>query len=170
MKTKRLVLMCTLATVFLLASCAKKKKGDISQYTGEKPKQTIKYDYAKKLEKEYVRTRANPLDSLLNKRGVIKGKDVRDIWFDLETMKKYIAYVEAESKKKGYKKLGLRVYYGAYPGNNQYPDPSYATVFFMPTHNTKGAKMNFVYQDPNENSIDIEGLNYGSGGHPPTGL
>ena len=49
--------------------------------------------------------------------------DARAIWFDLETLKKFIYHIEHNANKnhaesKG-KKLGVRIYYAAYPKNSE---------------------------------------------------
>lgn len=170
-KTNQLIVVFSVVMFSLLASC---KCPDCTNETEtskvespSKPKQAISYDYAKKIQQEYIKTRADSLNKLLNAGGVIKGEDVRDVWFDLKTLEQYIAYVKAESKKKNYEGLGLRVYYGAYPKDSNSPDSGYSTVFFIPTHRSKASKMNFVYSDPNENSEDIDGMNFGIGGKPP---
>lgn len=179
MKTNRILMIFATVVFFALASCAEKKCDcdqcpSQSQTSSKPPKQAISYKQAKVLEQEYVKTRAIPLNKILNEEGVIKGEDVRDVWFDLEVMKQYINYVEAQSKTKGYKGLGLRVYYGAYPKNAEAHDPGYATVFFIPTYRAKKGMIpvsNFVQQDStNFNNKDLEGLNFGSNGHPPTKL
>jgi len=119
---------------------------------------------ARILEQEYVKTRANSLNTILKKKGLIESEDVRDVWFDLEALKDYIAYVEQTAAKKGItKNLGLRVYFGAYPDKQEYEDKrGKATVVFLPTHSSYGSE--------NENFSDLDGFNWGGGGWPPNGF
>ena len=120
--------------------------------------------------KESINSTPNKKEGLVKKENKII-EDVRDVTFDLETLKQYIAYVEKEAKSKGLKGLGLRVYLGAYPkGDTSVKDPGFTTVFFMPTHQpaaetTKGN--NFFYWFGDEIIDGVDGLNLGSGGRPP---
>ena len=130
-----------------------------------KPKNAISYKEAKGLQQEFLTTRANTLNKALNFKQKIKGQDVRDVTFDLQEMKQYIAYVEAEAKKKGLNGLGLRVYFGAYPKNDtKTKSPGYSTVFFMPTHQSKSSK------GQDEIIEGVDGLNRATNGIPPNDL
>jgi len=124
---------------------------------------------AKTLEQEYVTTRSAVLNESLKRRGLIESEDVREVWFDLEDVKEYIAYVEAEAAKKGIKDgLGLRVYLGAYPNEKQYHNPGKTTVFFMPTQ--KSTSMVKSGEGEDENMDDVDGFNFGHGRIPPYGI
>ena len=73
--------------------------------------------------------------------------DARSIWFSLDTLKKFIWYVETQSATKGIpnlEKLGVRLYYGRYPKqilNARFPEmagmpDNYVnrhTTFMLPT-------------------------------------
>ncbi len=133
------------------------------------PKQTINYDYALKLEDEFLNTR----DSVINKALGIR--DTREFWFDLDELKKYIAYVEYEAHRLGYKDLGIRVYKGAYPRDKSFPDPGYSTVFFVPTGKkaiSEGSVLpiSTMLGSEDNNIPEIESYNYGQAGKPPKGL
>jgi len=87
---------------------------------------------------------------------------VRDIWFDLEELKRYIVYVENYAQANGHQDLGLRVYLGAknqvgQDGEN-YPRQ---TVFFVPT-----ARDNSGTAPDNKNLLGVSRLNYGHSGIP----
>ncbi|MGJ8744113.1 hypothetical protein [Polaribacter sp.] len=186
-----------LTTTLVLSSCDKKQKKQnnkiepvnlittsLAQQKIEKPKTTISYEKAKELQQEYIATRAKVLNQALNKNGHFKGvtiskekrfvEDVRDITFDLKTLKQYIAYVEQEAENKGLKGLGLRVYLGAYPKKDkESKDPGFSTVFFMPTYQkaSDSNKSNkFYYWFKDIVMKDIDGLNMGQGGKPPQDL
>lgn len=167
-KKKHFKVFVFFLTSIVLFACSDKEP--VNKVNVEKPKETISYEYAKKLQQEYIKTRAEPLKEFLIGQGTLKGEDVRDVWFDIDVLEQYIAYVKDQSKRKGYDGLGLRVYFGAYPKEGDHKDPGYTTVFFMPTHRSKVPKMNFVFQASDENSDDIDPLNFGSGGHPPKDL
>lgn len=131
------------------------------------PKQTIDYEYAKTLEEEFVNTRYEAINKVLNI------DDTREFWFDLEELKKYIAYVEYEADRLGYENLGIRIYNGAYPNDKKFPDPGFSTVFLVPTGDiklkSKGSILTFSMPlSPESNNItDIQSYNYGQAGRPP---
>ncbi|MFK8059645.1 MAG: hypothetical protein AB8B78_06080 [Polaribacter sp.] len=167
---KFLTLMCF---IIAFSSCCEEQNS-------EKPKEAISYERAAVLQKEYIKTRATFLNEILNNNGHFKKdenlvEDVRDVSFNLETLKQYIAYVEKEAKKKKLKNISLRVYFGAYPKNDtEVKTPGFSTVFFMPTYN-KGQKNkntnNFFYQSDDDEVIeDVDGLNAGHQGIPPNNL
>ena len=148
-----------------------------------KPSQAISIETARILQNEYINTRANLLNELLRANGTLVNsdgttsttlEDVRDVWFDIKVMKQYIAYVEKEAKDKGITgDLGLRVYFGAYPRTGNYHQPGFSTVFFMPTHRVMpntNATYFFPPSGDDENIDDIDGLNMGTGGNPPSGI
>ncbi len=68
----------------------------------------------------------------------------RSGWYDFNTMKEYLGYVEQESKKLGIKPSGLRFYFSKYP-NEEFQDgkpakyPRRQSFFITPTVN-KGHK------------------------------
>ena len=147
--------------VFSFQSCEKKTK----PHKIKAPKQIIDYDYAKKLEVEYKNTRGAIIDKYLDI------EDTREFWFDLEELKKYIAYVEQEADSLGYKRLGIRIYNGAYPNEKGFPDPGFSTVFLVPTGIKTKSKASFspisstfVIKD---NIHEIPAYNYGHAGKPP---
>ena len=128
------------------------------------PAQTISVEKANRLEETYKQTRARILNDTLGY------EDTREFWFSLDSLKKYIAYVEQEAAKKGKTDLGLRIYLGAYPSEGDYPDPGYSTVFIVPTaKNARSSlKRGFFPQEETQENIDsINALNYGHGGKPP---
>ncbi|MEM7086552.1 MAG: hypothetical protein AAF489_10245 [Bacteroidota bacterium] len=97
--------------------------------------------------------------------------DRRDFWFSIDTLKKYIKYVEQEGKKQGQKELGIRIYFAAYTepqGNDEFP---YSTVVLVPTGRIDGVQKGFFPMPPNNQNLDsINALNYGNAGQPPNDL
>lgn len=89
----------------------------------------------------------------------------RYIWFELDEVKQYIAYMEQHVNDKGYKgKLGLRVYMGTKYQENQSNgsmEPR-QTVFFVPTINPSNGD---DLQD-NLNIVSADRLNLGGAGVP----
>ncbi|MFA7447545.1 MAG: hypothetical protein WCY77_03840 [Weeksellaceae bacterium] len=115
----------------------------------------------------------NEFYGILNeiKGGQYPGYDgpVRDIWFDLDELKQYIAYVENYAASNGYSDLGLRVYMGAKDELGQdgqvYPRQ---TIFFVPTTRISDTGQGGVGQDgfQDQNLLGIDRLNYGNAGIP----
>ena len=171
MKTIKVVTLAVLVSAVTFVACQKDEDTvtpETQVMEAVKPAQAISYEKARVLQKEYIETRANVLNKALQSRGVIQGEDVRDVWYDLEVLEQYIAYVKAEAQKKGYKNLGLRVHLGAYPNQENYHSPGNTTFFFVPTHNMGTENKNLILK--NSDNITAEGidaLNYGHGGNPP---
>lgn len=138
-----------------------------------KPVGTINYDKANELEELFKTSRSTIINNHLGYQ------DSREVWFSIDRLKKYIAYVESQAKKKNYDNLGLRIYFGTYPENNE--GKTFSTVFLVPTCKNKTPKSiigttrsSFVTSSndlpdssENENIYDIEALNFGGLGHPP---
>lgn len=133
----------------------------------EAPQQAISIEEADNLEEEFKRTRSRILDSALG------FQDTRDFWFSLDTLKKYIEYVEFEGKKMGKENLGIRVYFAAYPEDSNYPDPGFATIFLVPTAQAEPnpLKQGF-FPMPIENEVldSLKAMNFSQGGRPPNDL
>lgn len=97
-------------------------------------------------------------------KGAYPGYDgaMRDVWFDLDELKKYIVYVENYAKENGHSNLGLRVYFGAEDKLGQdgqiYPRQ---TVFFVPT-----ASSGSGFDNTNNNLTGLQRLDFGTGGIP----
>jgi len=128
------------------------------------PAQVLEYDEANRLEETFAKTRGRVIDASLGY------PDTRDFWFSLDSLKKYIEYVEYEAGKRGNQDLGIRVYFAAYPANSSYPEAGYSTVFMTPTYRSgdDGVKRGFFPTQPtNQNMDSIPAFNYGSGGFPP---
>lgn len=114
---------------------------------------------------KYINQHVNDRISNNNQEQESKPKytDNREIYFTLENLENYLAYVKKKSKEKGYEKLGIRVYLGA---KKEADNTFRTTVFFVPTHKNT----NRAIENQNTNSNDIEGLNFGSAGRPPADL
>jgi hypothetical protein len=129
------------------------------------PKQGISYEEANTLEEDYIQTRYNVINAALGYQ------DTREFWFSLDSLKRYIEYVEYEARNKDVKNLGIRIYFAAYPQNSTYPDAGYSTVFLVPTaqKDRSQVRQSFAPIQPiHENIEGILALNYSQGGQPPT--
>ncbi len=130
------------------------------------PQQVISYDEANTLEEDYIVTRYRVINDALGY------DDTREFWFSLDSLKKYIEYVEYEAKKQDLNNLGMRVYFAAYPKNSNYRDAGYSTVFLVPTTRKKTSplRQGFLPVLPENENIDgLKALNYSQGGQPPIG-
>lgn len=128
------------------------------------PQDAITMEEANNLEEEFKRTRARILNEALG------FEDTRDFWFSLDTLKKYIKYVEQQAAEQGRENLGIRIYFGAYPEQGSYPNPGFATVFLVPTASEAPSNLKrgfFPIVLTNQNIDSLYPLNFGGGGIPP---
>ena len=132
------------------------------------PDQVISYERAKTLEQEFVLTRGQIINESLD---IV---DTREFWFSLDSLKRYIEYVEYEAGKQKLSNLGVRVYLAAYPrDDNESQQPGYSTVFFVPTAQQSASQVRQGFapvQAENENIEGLNAFNYGHGGIPPNAL
>jgi len=131
----------------------------------------INFKEAQELNQNFIKTRSKALDKIVEvETGKPKQKDAISSWFSLDELKEYIAYVEAEGKAKNITVNGLRVYFGAYAKNDQKDDKkALSTVFFVPTKPKVGSlQKDSVMLVESSDITDIEGMNNGSTGHPPS--
>ncbi|PCH77604.1 MAG: hypothetical protein COB98_02925 [Flavobacteriaceae bacterium] len=146
-----------------------------AENTPKKPTGLINKKTAIQYEKNYVDHQYKYINQYVNKNlgknSTEKFKDHREVFFTLENLENYLAYVKKASKEKGYQGLGIRIYFGAKKG----ADSLYkSTVFLSPTHQSsvnkpsKNAIKNSFYTAKERpiNSTDIDALNYGSSGEP----
>lgn len=144
-----------LMSVFLFSAC---------EEVIDPPQTTISIEEANTLEEEFKSTRARILNDTLG------FEDTRDFWFSLDTLKRYIKYVEQQGKKMGKENLGIRIYFAAYPENSSYPTPGYSTVFLVPTaaEELLDIQKGFLpIEQTNQNIDSLYPLNFGGGGIPP---
>ncbi len=79
--------------------------------------------------------RTHQLDYIQSKFGSIAPTDAYSIWFDLETLKKYLYHIEKNAKRVDAtitdKKLGVRFYYAAYPDSTTIEKDRFRDLDFM---------------------------------------
>jgi len=132
----------------------------------------IKPHEAKELNQRFVKTRSKALDKIVEKEtGKPNDKDAISTWFSLDELKEYIEFVEAEGKLKNKTVDGLRIYFGAYSKHDKKASKkALSTIFFVPTQ----AKEEFLQKDDaaavasSSDIEDIDGLNDGAQGYPPS--
>lgn len=161
MKLNFLAILCF--GIFLFTSC----KNDDSNPNPNipnlpNPEGLISVQEATAMEEAYKLEFYNILNDVkLNNYPGFEGAG-RYVWFDLDEVKQYIAYVERHAAENGYNgNLGLRVYMGAKVQNNSIsgnPEPR-QTVFFVPTIKQPN-------NDIDQNILSAERLNLGGAGVP----
>jgi hypothetical protein len=128
------------------------------------PKGLITPKEAQELNQQFIKTRSNELDAIVQKLDADpKKKDALSSWFSIEELKNYIAYVESKAPDAN----GLRVYFGAY-GKKATEKSNTSTVFFVPTRPALGSSQkNNLDGGDNSDIGDLDGLNVGTLGDPP---
>lgn len=123
------------------------------------PKKCISVEEARELQNTWCDTRTPEIDNCLG------FEDTREFWWSVKELKKYLRYVERESKKQGIENPGIRAYFGAYPKDKCKIKRGYATMFFAPTGSPAGAPGKDG--DCQANNYKIEAYNRGTSGNPP---
>ncbi len=125
----------------------------------------ISPEKAKELNQQFVKTRSEDLNGIVEKLDKKpKKKDALSNWFSLEEIKNYIAYVESKAPEAN----GLRVYFGAY-GKKATEKSNTSTVFFVPTRVKSGSSQKDGFEGGGITDIDdLDGLNNGTLGDPPS--
>jgi hypothetical protein len=134
-----------------------------------KPKQLITKEFAKLLNENYNKTRL-PLIS-----EAIKKEDANAIWFSIEVLENYLKYVKAEATKQKFQIDGIRFHFGAYPEDKKYEEKSGLTTLFLAPTAIKKNKTVIANKEATatekslkqQESFEVEALNYGSIGNPP---
>ncbi|UZO79897.1 hypothetical protein NBT05_13180 [Aquimarina sp. ERC-38] len=123
------------------------------------PEKCITVEEAKELQKSWCDTRLPEINSCLG------FEDTREFWWSVKELKKYIRYVEKESKEQGIENPGIRAYFGAYPKEKCKMKKGYATLFLAPTGSPAGELGKGG--DRARNNHSIQAYNSGSSGEPP---
>jgi hypothetical protein len=138
MKSLNLLLKSLLLlTIIISISSCKKKTIDQDPtnlciaYEG-KPEQVITYKEMATMLTQYKTTREGVLKNALG------FEDTREVWFQIDSLKKYLAYVEKLSKDSGVEITGFNFISAAYPNQPKYgKQKNYQTLILNPT-TTKG--------------------------------
>ncbi len=132
MKTNHLVTIAT--SIFLgsvLYSCANEKQE--SNYEGV-PSQLISVEQGVNMKQEYD-TKVAPF--IKASKGGEDYDPTEFAYIELDSLKKYIAFLEKVERLNSKKISGIRIYYAAYPktaaGNTKIKHPGRETFFFAPT-------------------------------------
>lgn len=116
---------------------------------------------------------SNNFDARYDTISALIGKpDNRSSWHSIQELEQYIAYIKKEGKERGLDVDGIRIYFGAY-GPKEVGRENYSTLFLVPTvkgssNNVQGVK-NFTAVDGNSgDTYEIDPLNFGTLGDPPS--
>ncbi len=105
----------------------------------------ITKEQAEQLDDRYVNTRTSILETALGH------EDSRNFYYSIEDMKKFIKHVEDESNANGYENIGVRIFLGAYPANE---DGNTLSTLFLTATRDNGLV----------NSKEIEPMNFAGPG------
>ena len=136
-----------LAVTTLIISCGNEKT---HQVTEEKPTKEmlahiIKTEKALNIYQNYGKQRINILKDTLTKLYGGEFNDTRRVWFDLKTLKNYIAYVEKKSAENNLKPEGLQFYFSVY-GNDEGNQKNHQTFFIAPTTKNDGVQSGYTLE------------------------
>lgn len=159
-----------LGICLVLVSCSKTENEEStstkSLMRGSQPT-TLKYKLISNMIQNY---RNNQLQSIQNSGTNAVSNDAQAIWFDIETLKQFIADVENQTKinsTKPWENLGIRFYYAAYPEKSKWGTSGYEdlsdllndpitqlyekkhTLIMIPTINIDGVDKDFNPMDKN---------------------
>jgi hypothetical protein len=129
------------------------------------PSQLISIEKAKELHENFNATRSH-----LHKKAMGK-EDANALWYSLETLENYIAYIKTEGEKKGYDVDGIRFYFGVYSDSENADKAGHTTMFLSPTGNTKKTNVTSktVASDAtiSRDITELQPMNFGTMGNPP---
>lgn len=106
-----------------------------TDYDHEKPS-TLTTSLVRDMINQY---RSNQYLAINNSRDSLE-PDAHSIWFDLDTIKKFVYHIERNVAKNSTdtdNKLGLRIYYAAYPKLSEFTKPYNKDIAFMATDTLK---------------------------------
>jgi hypothetical protein len=139
-------ILILLFTSFII-SCSQPPITECPEENSKRPSQAINYGEVASMFKTYDNGQKKVLDEYIINR--TRGKDsvaTVSIFFKLDELKQYIAYVERLSKEKEIELTGIRIFNAAYPSDyekEEYQDRTTSILF--PTTNI-GDKKDIAYE------------------------
>ncbi len=142
-KLSNIILQLSILT-FLIISCDEPQKPQQENIkpTKEMLSHIIKANKAKDLYNNYKKQRIDIFKDTLKKIYGNDFEDTRTIWFDLKTIKNYIAYVEQKSADNKIEPEGLQFYFSVY-SDDMKKQSNQQTFFIAPT--IKKGKIHYGY-------------------------
>ncbi|GAA4239529.1 hypothetical protein GCM10022291_34200 [Postechiella marina] len=157
MKTKK-IYNITILTIFVMVialACTKKEKtASVKEDKKDKdytaPKNIIDVEKSINLYNAYSKSRSEYVAPYLQK--IYENPNFQDtkfVWYSLEEMKEYIAYIEkVQRENPAYDITGIRFYYGAYSQKSQSKRfPNQQTLFMAPTMKTSKSGSKYPNMD-----------------------
>ena len=146
MKTLKIMTLCCIS-VLLFSSCEEHHDtGGPMPIAVEDPGNIISVQEADKWYKNYGTDRAPIIEEGVNDQYPTLTdpyKTTRFVTADYETLKKYMAFIDQESKAAGVTPQGLRIYFAATDATSK--GPGKETVFMNPVATFDGVKGNISY-------------------------
>ena len=146
-----LILLLFLSVSILSISCDDKKPHEEDvEPTKEMLAHIIKTEKAINMYQNYEKQRLNILKDTL--RTIYKEgnfNDTRRVWFDLKTLKNYIAYVEKRSAENKINPEGLQFYFSVY-SNEESEQKNHQTFFIAPTTKNEGVQSGYTLETIDE--------------------
>ena len=143
MKNTLLILLFFISII----SCTTETVSECEEVNNKRPSQAINYEEVASMFKTYDNGQKKVLDEYIISR--TRGKDsvaTVSIFFKLEELKQYIAYVEKLSKEKEIELTGIRIFNAAYPADYENKDyQNRTTSILFPTTNI-GDKKDIAYE------------------------
>jgi len=125
------------------------------------PTQLITLEKARELNKNYNDTRAGLHQQKLGK------EDANAVWYSLQELENYIAYIKRQGIEKGFDVDGIRLYMGVYPATEEASKAGYTTIFLAPTGLAKNVQKQATNTGGSPDILAINAMNFGSMGNPP---
>ncbi len=137
-----------LATTVLLISCNDNKppQEDVEP-TKKMLAHIIKTDTAVNMYHNYEKHRINILKDTLRAIYNDDFNDTRRVWFDLKTLKNYIAYVEKRSAENKITPEGLQFYFSVYSKHKEGDQKNHQTFFIAPTTKHEGKQSGYTLHE-----------------------
>ncbi|MGI9546868.1 MAG: hypothetical protein ACR2MM_06515 [Flavobacteriaceae bacterium] len=170
--SKKLFSLILFLGTFVLISCGErtKEEGTDSKTEVDPPEQIVSMDEARTMYDNYT-TRREPLirkfeDSInTSRRDTSKFDVARYTFYDYDTIKQYLAYIEQEAAKAGVEISSLRFYYSNYPDKEVFPDgskvihPRQNSFFIIPTLKQDGENYAFTTEVGKDGQLQAVLLN-----------
>jgi len=165
MKTRLLNILVIISTLAILNSCS------VCNFNYQEPDGLITPAEANEMEELYKTRAFGVIQDNINSGGVMPEVTYnREVWFSADEMRNYLHYAQIKSDSLRVNFSGLRVYLSA----KEMVDSNgvakvKTTLFFVPTHtvvDTTAIRQSITTTTTEENTEEINPLNYGSSGEP----
>ena len=169
MKTKLLkgIALTSWVAVIFFTSCSQNQKTENSEKSigsTEFRKHLIEEKEMQTLSSEYEKVNYAAINALRKP----DAPDAREVYYDVDVLEGYIAYVKEEAKKKGVVNPQIKIVFGQYPEDQPISDKQdpkylgYQTVYLRPTENQKINKAEIGAKTADDDGMgSVPGLDYG---------